>query len=107
MNIFQDKQQNPDSQKHYIHSAYYLIKNDEACKEARNYNTSPINLLIEIVKMKMIVPRDKIFKRAFINKDLKENMSIRLKETEDIKKKMERRRWKLPYMKFLRITRWV
>lgn len=33
----------------------------------------------------MIVPRDKIFKRAFRNKDLKENMSIRLKETEDTK----------------------
>lgn len=29
---------NPDSQNHYIHYTYYLIKNDETYKEAGNYS---------------------------------------------------------------------
>lgn len=46
-------------------------------------------LSIEIVEIKMIVLRDKGFKRPIINKlrDLKENMNIRLKETENKKTK--------------------
>ena len=35
---FLKEKKNPDSQNHYIHYTYYLIKNDETYKEAGNYS---------------------------------------------------------------------
>ena len=36
--FFKGKKKNLDSQNHYIHYTYYLIKNDETYKEAGNYS---------------------------------------------------------------------
>lgn len=64
------------------------------------------NLLIVILEIKMTVFRDKYFKRTIINKlkNLKKNMNIRLKDTED----MKTNQMKLLKMAiFSKITRWV
>lgn len=66
------------------------------------------NLSIEMIEKEMIVLRNMGFKRTFINKlkDLKKNMNIRLRETEDTKRnQMELLKIKIA-MYFFKIMRY-